>query len=82
MTKITVMVDGAGHADINLAGASSAEIRHSVGLDRLEETEFVPALDRIVLHFDHYGRLAGIEVTDSAASVLPPALLDEAEQAS
>jgi hypothetical protein len=29
-----------------------------------------------VLHFDFYGRLAGIEITDSADSVLPPALLE------
>jgi hypothetical protein len=35
-----------------------------------------PALESIVLQFDHYGRLAGIEVTDAADSVLPPALLN------
>ena len=30
------------------------------------------------LQFDHYGRLAGIEVIDAADSVLPPGLLDDA----
>jgi hypothetical protein len=38
----------------------------------------VPALDALVLHFDLYGRLARIEVTDSPGSVLPPELIDEA----
>jgi hypothetical protein len=32
-----------------------------------------------VLHFDHFGRLSAIEVTGGADSVLPPALLDDAE---
>ncbi len=74
------MVDEAGHARVDLSGPSTAEIRHSVGLDALDEANIVPALGHIVLQFDHYGRLAAIEVTDSAASVLPPALLDDAEQ--
>jgi hypothetical protein len=34
-----------------------------------------------VLEFDFYGRLVGIEVTGSAASVLAPSLLDAAETA-
>jgi hypothetical protein len=33
-----------------------------------------------VLHFDFYGRLAGIEATGSADAVLPPSLLDAAER--
>jgi len=40
----------------------------------------VPALDALVLEFDFYGRLIGIEVTNASASVLPPALLDSAER--
>ncbi|HSH58276.1 MAG TPA: hypothetical protein VK988_01290 [Acidimicrobiales bacterium] len=82
MAEITVTTDRAGHAHVNLGGSSSVEIRHSVELDTLEEAEVLPALGSIVLQFDYYGRLAGIEVTDSAASVLAPALLDGAEQAS
>jgi hypothetical protein len=50
-----------------------------VALDELEEADRVPALSSIVLHFDFYGRLARIEVTGSADSVLPPSLLDAAE---
>ena len=50
-----------------------------MALDELEDAARIPALESIVLHFDFYGRLAGIEVTGSADSVLPPALLDAAE---
>ena len=46
----------------------------------LDEAEVVPSLGSLVLHFDFYGRLAAIEVTGSAASVLPPSLLDSAER--
>jgi hypothetical protein len=76
MAEIDLTLDDDGRAYISLGGA---EIRTSVALDGIEGAEGVPALDALVLHFDHYGRLAGIEVTDSAASVLPPALLDAAE---
>ena len=69
--------DETGGAYIALA---EGEIRDSVPLDELEDAARIPALESLVLHFDFYGRLAGIEVTDSAASVLPPALLDAAER--
>ena len=59
-------------------GLARVEIRHSVELSGLEQTETVPALESIVLQFDHYGRLVGIEVTDAADSVLPPGLLQGA----
>lgn len=78
MAEISVTVNEAGHAHLNLTGSSMVEIRHSVELGGLELTETVPALESIVLQFDHYGRLAGIEVTDAADSVLPPGLLDGA----
>jgi uncharacterized protein YuzE len=78
MAEVGVTVDEVGHAHVNLTGSSMVEIRHSVELGGLELTETVPALESIVLQFDHYGRLAGIEVTDAADSVLPPALLDDA----
>ena len=73
-------VDASGSAYIDLAAGSGGEIRDSVALDEIEEADRVPALGSLVLHFDFYGRLAAIEVTDSAASVLPPALLDAAER--
>lgn len=81
MAEIGVTMDEAGHAHLNLTGSSTVEIRHSVELGGLELTETVPALESIVLEFDHYGRLAGIEVTDAADSVLPPGLLDDARAA-
>jgi hypothetical protein len=65
-----------GGAYIDLAGGEGGEIRESVALDQLEEADTIPALGSLVLHFDFYGRLAQIEVTDSVASVLPPALLE------
>lgn len=78
MAEISVTMNEAGYAHLNLTGSSMVEIRHSVELGGLELTETVPALESIVLQFDHYGRLAGIEVTDAADSVLPPGLLDGA----
>jgi hypothetical protein len=69
---IQVRHDDDGRAVIDLAG--DVEIRESIALDELEGP---PALGSLVLHFDFYGRLARIEVTDSADSVLPPALLGE-----
>ena len=78
MAEISVTVDEAGHAHLNLTGSAMVEIRESVELSGLEQTETVPALESIVLQFDHYGRLAGIEVTDAADSVLPPGLLQGA----
>jgi hypothetical protein len=78
MAEISVTVEEAGHAHLNLTGSSMVEVRHTVELSGLEQTETVPALESIVLQFDHYGRLAGIEVTDAAHSVLPPWLLEGA----
>ena len=77
MAEIKITLDDTGRAYL---GLSSAEIRDSVALDGLEQADGIPALGSIVLDFDHYGRLAGIEITSGAASALPPALLDNAEQ--
>jgi hypothetical protein len=79
MADITVTLDGAGRAHLRLAD-DTGEVRDTVALDQLEEANAVPALEALVLEFDFYGRLVGIQVTDSAASVLPPALLDAAER--
>jgi hypothetical protein len=80
VVEIRATVNEGGGALLDLAGAGGGEIRDSVALDELEAAERVPALGSLVLHFDFYGRLAQIEVTDSAGSVLPPALLDAAEE--
>jgi hypothetical protein len=58
---------------------SDGEVRDSVQLDELEDAGRIVALESMVLHFDFYGRLIGIEVTSSADSALPPALLEQAE---
>jgi hypothetical protein len=79
VVEIRATADAGGGALLDLAGEGGGEIRDSVALDELEAAERVPALGSIVLHFDFYGRLAQIEVTDSAGSVLPPSLLDAAE---
>jgi uncharacterized protein YuzE len=77
MAVIKITLDDAGEGYISL---SSAEIRHSVALDELEQAEVIPSLGAIVLDFDYYGRLAGIRVINAAESVLPPELLDQAER--
>jgi hypothetical protein len=81
VAEIHVTVDESGRAYLDLAAGSGGEIRDTVALDELEDADRVAALGSIVLHFDFYGRLAGVEVTESAASVLPPALLDAAQRA-
>jgi hypothetical protein len=73
MSEIRATVDESGSAYITLG--AEGEIRDSVAMAEHDAVEQVPALESIVLHFDFYGRLAAIEITDSVASVLPPALL-------
>ena len=74
MANIGLTVNEDGGALLDLSGGG--EIRESIALEDIPDGP--PALESIVLHFDVYGRLARIEVTDSAASVLPPGLLDQA----
>ena len=72
-----ITVEESGRAWIDLVD-DPGEIREMVELSELEAAERVPALDALVLHFDYYGRLARVEVTDSVGSVLPPKLIDDA----
>ena len=76
MAEISVKVEDSGRAYISLA---EGEVRDSVQLDELEDAGRIVALESMVLPFDFYGRLIGIEVTSSADSALPPGLLDQAE---
>ncbi len=78
MAEIKITLDSTGGAYIRL---SDGEIRDSVALDELEQASEIAALSSIVLDFDHYGRLAGIEIVGGAESALPPALLDHADRA-
>ena len=76
MAEIPVTTAPGGRAYLAL---SDAEVRDSVDLAEHAEADRIPTLDSLVLHFDHYGRLAAIEVTAAADSVLPPALLESAD---
>ena len=80
MPEIKITLSDAGRAYVSLSPSSTSEIRDSVALDGLEQADAIPALGAIALDFDHYGRLVGIEIASAADSVLPPALLDDAER--
>lgn len=73
MAEIEITLSGGG-AYLKLG---DGEVRQSVSLEALHEADSIPALGSIVLDFDYYGRLAGIEVVDGADSALPPRLLDQ-----
>jgi hypothetical protein len=79
MPQIAVMVNDSGEAYVALVVGDLPEVRDSVGLDALEAADAIPALDGLVLDFDHYGRLAGLRVTGSAHSILAPSLLEAAQ---
>ena len=74
MAEIPVTTYSDGRAYIRLG---DAEVRDSLALGEHDEADRIPSLDSLVLHFDFYGRLTAIEVTGSAPSVLPPALIDD-----
>jgi hypothetical protein len=72
--QVTLNAMGGGYVRLSPTG----EVRTSVALEAHEESGTVPTLQSLVLDFDHYGRLIGIDVIDSVASVLPPALIEGA----
>jgi len=78
MAEVKITLSSSGSAYLSLG---SAEVRDSVALDSIDKADSVPALAAIVLDFDHYGRLVGINVLHSADSALPRTLLDQAERA-
>lgn len=80
MANIEVTVGPTGEAYVALVVGRPPEVRDSVALDALDEGGSIPALDRLVLDFDHYGRVVGIRVTGAADSVLAPSLLDAVER--
>jgi len=79
MAEIDVTVKASGEAYVALVVGSAPEVRDSVALDALEAADAIPALDGIVLDFDHYGRVVGLRVTGAADSILSPSLLEAAE---
>jgi hypothetical protein len=78
MAEISVTVNASGEAYLGLVVGAAPEVRTSVALSALEEADAIPALDALVLDFDHYRRLVGVRVTGSAESVLAPSLLEAA----
>jgi hypothetical protein len=80
MAEITVALEEAGEAYVALVVGATPEVRDSVALDALEEADTIPALDRLVLDFDHYGRLVGLRITGSVDSILAPSLLESAKR--
>lgn len=79
MAEIAITVQDSGEAYVALVVGERPEVRDSVALDELEAADSIPALDSLVLDFDHYGRLVGVRVTGSADSVLAPSLLEADE---
>jgi hypothetical protein len=80
MAEITVALEASGEAYVALVVGASPEVRDSVALEALEEADAIPALDRLMLDFDHYGRLVGLRITGSADSILAPSLIESAER--
>ena len=73
MPEISVATTPDGGAYIRLG---DGEVRDSVSLGEHDDADRIPTLDALVLHFDFYGRLTAIEVTDAVTSVLPPGLIE------
>ena len=78
MAEIAVTVQASGEAYVALVVGAAPEIRDSVALDVLEAADAIPALDGLVLDFDHYGRLVGLRITGAVDSILAPSLLEVA----
>ena len=78
MAEIEVTVGAGGEAYVALVVGGAPEVRDSVELGSLEEADQIPALDGVVLDFDHYGRIVGLRVTGAADSILAPSLLEAA----
>jgi hypothetical protein len=74
--EIDVAQSAGGKAYVTLG---QGEVRDSVDLSEHEEADRIPTLDSLVLHFDFYGRLTAIEISNAVGSVLPPELIEQAE---
>ena len=74
--EIDVTQSAGGKAYVTLG---PGEVRDSVDLSEHDEADRIPTLDSLVLHFDFYGRLTAIEISNAVGSVLPPELIEQAE---
>ena len=82
MAEIAVTVQASGEAYVALVVGAAPEVRESVALDALGAADAIPALDGLVLDFDHYGRVVGLRITGAVDSILAPSLLEVAVPAS
>jgi hypothetical protein len=80
MAEIAVRIEASGEAYVELVVGPAPDVRESVPLDALEAADAIPALDGIVLDFDHFRRLVGLRITGAADSILAPSLLEAAER--
>jgi predicted enzyme related to lactoylglutathione lyase len=78
MAEIAVTVQASGEAYVALVVGAPPEVRDSVALDVLEAADAIPALDGLVLDFDHYGRVVGLRITGAVETILAPSLLEAA----
>ena len=78
--EIAVTVKASGEAYVALVVGIAPEVRDSVALDALDAADEIPALDGLVLDFDHYGRVVGLRITGAEDSILAPSLLEAAER--
>ncbi len=78
MAEIVVTVEASGEAYVALVVGAPPEVRDSDELDALEAADAIPALDGLVLDFDHYGRVVGLRITGAVDSILAPSLLEAA----
>jgi predicted enzyme related to lactoylglutathione lyase len=78
MADVAVTVQASGEAYVALVVGASPEVRDSVALDALDAADAIPALDGLVLDFDHYGRVVGLRITGAVDSILAPSLLEAA----
>jgi len=78
VADIAVTVQASGEAYVALVVGAVPEVRDSVALDVLEAADTIPALDGLVLDFDHYGRVVGLRITGAVDSILAPSLLEVA----
>jgi predicted enzyme related to lactoylglutathione lyase len=76
MAEIAITVEASGAAYVALVVGDAPEVRDSVALDALEAADAIPALDGLVLDFDHYGRVVGLRITGAVDSILAPSLLE------
>ena len=63
-----------------IARITSQRLNSRIPAEDLEQADSIPALGQIVLDFDHYGRLAGIEIASEGDRKCPLLQYDQRQQ--